>query len=69
MYGTCFSPVSFNDGLKQLGFADSKTLTEEQREQLFMKITQAADKIGWIVNILAPNEISNCMLRRYVLTM
>ena len=46
--------------------SDSKTLTEEKRDEIFDKIHAATDKIGWIVHILSPNYISNSMLRRFV---
>ena len=48
-----------------LKILDSKTLTEEQREELFKKIADASDRMGWIVDVLSPNFISNAMLRRY----
>ena len=44
--------------------SDSKTLTEDQREAIFKKIDDADDCIGWIVDVLSPNYISNSMLRR-----
>ena len=44
--------------------SDSKTLSEEQREEMFEKIQQASDQLGWIVDILSPNCISTSMLRR-----
>jgi len=44
--------------------SDSKTLTEEQRDSLFAKLNAANETIGWIVDILAPNFISNGMLAR-----
>ncbi|XP_035207880.1 ribonuclease H2 subunit A-like isoform X2 [Stegodyphus dumicola] len=43
---------------------DSKTLTEEKRENLFSLIDEASDMMGWIIEIHSPNVISNCMLRR-----
>ena len=45
-------------------FADSKQLTEDQRDKLFEKINQIESKLGWAVNILSPNLISNSMLKR-----
>jgi len=65
VYGTCFSPLSLKKEVEEIGFADSKTLNEEQREDLFKKIADASDRIGWIVDVLSPNFISNAMLRRY----
>lgn len=65
VYGTCFSPLSIKKEVEKIGFADSKTLSEDQREELFKKIADASDRIGWIVDILSPNFISNSMLRRF----
>lgn len=65
VYGTCFSPLTIKKEVEEIGFADSKTLTEEQREDLFKKIADASDRIGWIVDVLSPNFISNAMLRRF----
>ncbi|XP_052772416.1 ribonuclease H2 subunit A-like [Mya arenaria] len=64
VYGTCYSPISKKEELKALGFADSKTLTEEQREAIFEQLTGAGEIIGWMVEILSPTYISNSMLRR-----
>ncbi|KAK2143783.1 hypothetical protein LSH36_814g03061 [Paralvinella palmiformis] len=65
VYGTSFCPVAIKDEIRELGLADSKTLTEEKRDEIFDKIHAATDKIGWIVHILSPNYISNSMLRRF----
>ena len=43
---------------------DSKTLTEGSREKYFQAI-DCCSYLGWIVEILSPNYISNLMLRRY----
>lgn len=64
VYGACYCPLSSKDLLTTIGFADSKTLSEEQRDELFSKLNAAGDCLGWIVNILSPNYISNSMLRR-----
>ena len=45
---------------------DSKTLTEQQREKLFNTINENKDFIGWAIEILSPNYLSNAMLRRYL---
>ena len=44
---------------------DSKTLSEASREKYFEKIN-CSSHLGWIVEILSPNYISNLMLRRCV---
>ncbi|KAK3756007.1 hypothetical protein QZH41_013191 [Actinostola sp. cb2023] len=65
VYGICYCPLSKAENLKELGFADSKTLTEEQREALFDTLSRKnSDFIGWVIDILSPNYISNAMLRR-----
>ncbi|CAH1782497.1 unnamed protein product, partial [Owenia fusiformis] len=64
VYGIAYCPISMKDKLKDMGLADSKTLSEEKRESLMNSIDEAKDYMGWIVNILAPNAISNGMLRR-----
>ena len=42
---------------------DSKVLKEEQREKLFEMIN-TTEYLGWKVEILSPNHISNSMLLR-----
>lgn len=65
VYGTCFSPLEEKDYLSELGLADSKTLTEEKRENIFDKMcTESKEKLGWMVEILSPTFISNSMLKR-----
>lgn len=64
VYGIAFCPLS-EDGLpKALGCADSKALTEEKRNEIFEKICESSDKIGWAVEVIAPNSICNNMLSR-----
>nr|XP_023647612.1 ribonuclease H2 subunit A [Paramormyrops kingsleyae] len=64
VYGICFCPIKKKDDLKALKVADSKTLTEAERENLFSKIDEAKDFVGWALQILSPNTISNSMLQR-----
>jgi len=45
-------------------FSDSKTLTEEQRGELFKIIDENKEFMGWAINILSPNYLSKSMLRR-----
>ena len=45
--------------------ADSKQLTEEQRDKLFDAIKAAPDTVGWTVTVLQPQHISESMLRKY----
>ncbi|KAL2076488.1 hypothetical protein ACEWY4_027915 [Coilia grayii] len=64
VYGICFCPVSKKEDLKDLKVADSKTLTEEQRESLFVKLDEAKSFVGWALQVLSPNTISTSMLQR-----
>ncbi|KAG1659847.1 Ribonuclease H2 subunit A [Nymphon striatum] len=64
VYGIAFCPVSFAEKLKEMGFADSKTLSEEMREKLFSNLNSESKFIGWKAEILSPNYISNSMLKR-----
>ncbi|XP_014667561.1 PREDICTED: ribonuclease H2 subunit A-like isoform X2 [Priapulus caudatus] len=64
VYGICYSPISRKEEFTKNSFADSKTLTEEQREQLMEKINECSEWIGWMTDILSPAFISNAMLRR-----
>jgi len=64
VYGICYCPISKNTDLKELGVDDSKTLTEEQRENLLQKVLKNSDYLGWAVTVLAPRYISTSMYRR-----
>ncbi|XP_062304416.1 ribonuclease H2 subunit A [Osmerus eperlanus] len=64
VYGICFCPVSKKEDLKDLKVADSKTLTEAEREHLFSKVDEAKSFVGWALQILSANTISNSMLQR-----
>ncbi|KAL7852405.1 hypothetical protein SRHO_G00181900 [Serrasalmus rhombeus] len=64
VYGICFCPVSRKEDLKDLKVADSKTLSEAERENLFLKLDEAKSFVGWALQILSPNTISTSMLQR-----
>lgn len=64
VYATCFGPISRKDEIERLGFADSKQLTEKQRDVLFDCICSSSELLGWKAEILSPNDISNGMLQR-----
>ncbi|CAG5938261.1 unnamed protein product [Menidia menidia] len=64
VYGICFCPVSKKEELKDSKVADSKTLSEEERENLFQKLDEAKSYVGWALQILSPNTISTSMLQR-----
>ncbi|KAG0413845.1 hypothetical protein HPB47_008987 [Ixodes persulcatus] len=62
VYGIAYCPVEFEEDLKRLGFADSKTLTEEKREELVGVIEQHSESLGWMVELISPTVICNHML-------
>ncbi|KAM4749579.1 ribonuclease H2 subunit A [Rhinophrynus dorsalis] len=64
VYGICYCPVSRKKDLEELKVADSKTLSEAEREKLFEKLNAASDFIGWALHILSPNVISTSMQQR-----
>jgi ribonuclease H2 subunit A len=64
VYGITYCPESRSEELRKLGCADSKTLNEEQRENLFEKLDSLKDFAGWAVEIIAPNAICNNMFKR-----
>ncbi|KAI1886782.1 hypothetical protein AGOR_G00199360 [Albula goreensis] len=64
VYGICFCPISKKDDLKGLKVADSKTLSEAERENLFHKLDEAKSFVGWALQVLSPNTISTSMLQR-----
>jgi len=63
VYGSAFCAVEDEARLKSMGFADSKTLTEARREQLWGEL-QSVGFIGWNIRVLHAQEISRGMLRR-----
>lgn len=62
VYGIAYCPVEFAEDLKRLGFADSKTLTEEKREELVGVMEQRSESLGWMVEVISPTVICNHML-------
>ncbi|CAH0559034.1 unnamed protein product [Brassicogethes aeneus] len=64
VYGTAFCPINESTLLVDLECADSKALTEEKRDNIFEKLCNASNKIGWAVEVIAPNTICNSMLSR-----
>ena len=64
VYSVFFCSINDADILKDIGCTDSKVLTEKKREDIFDLINQNNDKLGWIVDLLSPNLISNRMLQR-----
>lgn len=64
VYGTAFCPINEQMILETLECADSKALTEEKRDVIFSNICQNSKKLGWAVEVIAPNSICNNMLSR-----
>lgn len=64
VYGITYCPESRAEELKTIGCADSKTLSEDQREKLFEKLDSMGEFVGWAVEVISPNTICNSMFRR-----
>ncbi|XP_015115860.1 ribonuclease H2 subunit A [Diachasma alloeum] len=64
VYGIAYAPLSKKQLLVDLGCADSKTLTEEKRDEIFDKICDKHEEMGWMVEAISPNIIANSMYRR-----
>ncbi|XP_039798407.1 ribonuclease H2 subunit A-like isoform X3 [Panicum virgatum] len=63
VYGCMYCARSYNETLATLKFADSKTLKEEQREELFESL-KVNSSIGWEVDVICPKDLSAKMLKR-----
>ncbi|GAU17994.1 hypothetical protein TSUD_51030 [Trifolium subterraneum] len=63
VYGALYCPRSYQNTLATLSFADSKTLKEEKREELFETL-KTNDSIGWAVDVIDPKELSAKMLKK-----
>lgn len=64
VYAVSYVPKKRTSDLEEVGCADSKTLTEQKREELFSVLCACDDYVGWAVNVISPNFISNKMLKR-----
>uniref|UniRef100_A0A2P2MZW8 Ribonuclease n=1 Tax=Rhizophora mucronata TaxID=61149 RepID=A0A2P2MZW8_RHIMU len=63
VYGCLYCARSYEKTLSTLNFADSKTLKEERREELFESL-KADESLGWAVDVIDPRVLSSKMLRR-----
>lgn len=63
VYGCMYCARSYHDTLATLSFADSKTLKEEQREELFESLKMNSS-IGWEVDVICSKVLSAKMLKR-----
>ncbi|GAA5832651.1 hypothetical protein JCM3766R1_004280 [Sporobolomyces carnicolor] len=64
VYGIAYCKTSYSDQLNNLGFFDSKTLTDPIREELFKSIIEHEQDVKYSVTVMSPNDISMGMLRR-----
>lgn len=64
VYGISFCPINKSEHLESLECADSKALTEEKRDEIFCKICDSNNTVGWAVEVISPNKICNSMLQR-----
>lgn len=64
VYAICYCPLSRLTDLEALKVADSKTLSESERDRLFAKMEEDGDFVGWALDVLSPNLISTSMLGR-----
>ena len=64
VYGCCFCKLADKEKIANMGFADSKQLKEDVRIQLFKDIKNSSE-LGWLVDVISPEEISNTMLGKY----
>ncbi|KAM9244194.1 ribonuclease H2 subunit A isoform 1-T1 [Dugong dugon] len=64
VYAICYCPLSRLADLEALKVADSKTLSESERDRLFVKMEEDKDFVGWALDVLSPNLISTSMLGR-----
>uniref|UniRef100_A0A2R5LH18 Ribonuclease n=1 Tax=Ornithodoros turicata TaxID=34597 RepID=A0A2R5LH18_9ACAR len=62
VYACAYCPLKDEQSLKELGFADSKTLTEGKREELFKEANNRAEWLGWMLRVISPTVICNSML-------
>lgn len=63
VYAGFVCPVDFEAHLKRLGFADSKTLKEEKRDDLFA-LARRDGRMAWFVRSLSPELLSRSMQAR-----
>ncbi|KAF2075252.1 hypothetical protein CYY_003428 [Polysphondylium violaceum] len=64
VYGACYCPEENENRISKLGFNDSKQLTEKQRESLFSRIISVPELMGYIVDVIQPEVLSEKMLRK-----
>ncbi|KAJ8551533.1 hypothetical protein K7X08_021548 [Anisodus acutangulus] len=63
VYGCLYCARSYQKILSTLQFADSKTLKEQKREELFEEL-KTNKSIGWAVDVIDPRDLSAKMLKK-----
>ena len=63
VYGAAFCAIGYKPTLAKAVYADSKALTEEKRDALFLQL-KADAAMGWIVDSISAEALSTKMLRR-----
>ncbi|KAI7865709.1 ribonuclease HII [Spinellus fusiger] len=64
VYAVSYCSLARHQELREMGFNDSKQLTEKTRTALAKTVEANADWIGWAVRALSPQDISTNMLAR-----
>lgn len=64
VYAGLFCPIDKEQKLKEMECADSKQLTEKEREKIFKKINEQNKFCGYAVKLLSSHNISTRMLRK-----
>lgn len=64
VYAALFCPIDKEQQLKEMECADSKQLTEKDREKIFAKLNEANQFCGYAVKLLSSHNISTRMLRK-----
>ncbi|EGC39614.1 hypothetical protein DICPUDRAFT_26608 [Dictyostelium purpureum] len=62
VYGCCFAPISETATISKMKFNDSKKLTEQQRNHLFQKMCDSNKILGFEVDVISPEILSEKML-------
>ncbi|KAH8922250.1 ribonuclease HII [Atractiella rhizophila] len=65
VYAVAYCRAEFEDELKEMGFADSKTLKADRRSELSNVLCSQPDKLKWAVRVLSATDISAGMLQKF----
>ncbi|KAL1343077.1 hypothetical protein HN51_029521 [Arachis hypogaea] len=63
VYACLYCARSYQNTLSSLSFADSKTLKEDKREELFEAL-KSNDSLAWAVDVIDPRDLSAKMLQK-----